>query len=349
LRTRPPLLLAAAGLALLSLLGCQQDAIETHRVAIPEPPTPKVRLLGAMMPHDKDMWFFKVVGKLDVIEPLKAPFEDFVRSVRFDKPGEPISWDLPKGWERLPENRDRYATFRAGSDDHAPELTVHRYGAAEKMASIPDNVERWGRMYVGVRVTQDSWDQYVRQDKTAAEGVPITFVDMKGPGGTGGGGMAAPFAGGANPHAPRQKLSYTVPEGWKETDPVITRGGMTFRYEAALKVEKGGASALATISKLGGTGGGTLMNVNRWRGQVGLPPLDEAQLRDAARTVTVAGGSADYVDFTGRGERVLGVVLPREGETWFVKMQGPADLVGEQKAAFDKFVGSVKFDGGNGG
>jgi hypothetical protein len=30
-------------------------------------------------------------------------------------------------------------------------------------------------------------------------------------------------------------------------------------------------------------------------------------------------------------------------------MQGPADLVGKQKGAFEKFVGSLKFEGGSNG
>jgi hypothetical protein len=69
-------------------------------------------------------------------------------------------------------------------------------------------------------------------------------------------------------------------------------------------------------------------------------------------------GNADglEVDFTGEGKppvkggrRILGVLVPRDGMIWVIKLDGPADLVGGQKAAFDKFLGSVKFDGGNGG
>src|SRR5262245_23195922 len=81
------LLAALAGLALLSIPGCQQDRIETHRLDLGEPPEPKLRLLGAMLPHDKEIWFFKVVGNLDAVGPLAAPFEELVRSVRVDKPG----------------------------------------------------------------------------------------------------------------------------------------------------------------------------------------------------------------------------------------------------------------------
>jgi hypothetical protein len=291
-----------------------------------------------------------VVGKLDAIEPLKTPFEDFVRSVRFDRPGEPITWDPPKDWTRLPPNPERYATFRAGAKDGAPELTVHHYDGAGQMGSIPENVVRWGRMYAGVKVTEDNWDQYVQPGPKTEDGAAITFVDMKGPGGKGG-GMKPPLAGGANPHAPADagKITYTVPEGWKEADKVVSREGIEVRYEAALKVEEGGASALLTVSKFPQNAGGLLPNINRWRKQVGLPPVDEKQLSKDATKVQVGGVPAFGVDYKGPQQRVLGVVAPRGDWTWFIKLDGPADLVGKQKVAFDKFVGSVIFDGGNGG
>jgi hypothetical protein len=348
LPTRHHFLIAVAGVVLLALLGCQRDAIETHRAPHEEPPPPpeaKVRLLGAIIPHGPDTWFFKLVGKLDAVEARKSAFEDFARSVRFDKPGE-ASWTLPEGWERLPDDPDhpdRYATLRAGPKDAALELTVHKFGDAEKTRSDFENVARWGRNDVGVRVGWVDLGQYVRYDTTKA-GVPMTLVDVKGPGGQGGGMKP--------PHAPSRpgKPTYTVPEGWKEIDP----GGGQFAPLVALKVEEGGASARVTISQ---SGGGLLMNINRWRGQqLGLPDLDEAQLRDAKKVVKLADEGGIAVDFTGPGQppgkgerRILGVVVPREGASWFIKMDGPADLVGRQKAAFEKFVGSVKLDGGKGG
>ena len=75
LRTRFGLLLSLSAIVFLSLAGCQDEPIETHRVerlAAPPPPEAKVRLLGAIIPHAKDTWFFKLVGKLDAIEPLKV-------------------------------------------------------------------------------------------------------------------------------------------------------------------------------------------------------------------------------------------------------------------------------------
>jgi hypothetical protein len=353
LRTRHHLLIAFASVALLALLGCQQDGIETHRVDYHEPPPPpeeKVRLLGAMIPHGENTWFFKLVGKLDVIEAQRNAFEKFVRSVEFDRRGEAI-WALPEGWKRLPDDPRRYATIQVADKDDAPELTVNKFGDGPKTQSRLENVARWGRLDVGVRVGWNDLGQYVRDDTTGA-GVPFTFVDMKGPGGTGG-GMKPPMPGGKDAHAADETLGYKLPEGWKEVAP----GGGQFGPLVAIKVEEGSRSVLITLSKLMGDGGGILKNVNRWRvDQLGLSPLKDNQLRDAVKVLDVGGGIAAYVDFTGPGKpagkedrRILGLVVPRGGQTWFIKMDGPADLVGGQKAAFEQFAGSVKFDGGKGG
>jgi hypothetical protein len=351
LRPRSLLLLAVTGAVLLSLIGCQQDVIETHRVAHEEPPPPsdpKVRLLGAIVPHEQDTWFFKVVGKLDAVAPLKRPFEDFVRSIYFSQTGD-AEWKLPEGWERLPDSAGRFATLRPGSKDGGLELTVHRFGNEEQARSKTANVARWGLNDLGIKVRPSDLDEYTHEDRTTADGIPIIFVDMKGPGGKGG-GMKPPLAGGRNPHAappaPQGKPTYTLPEGWREIAP----GDRPFAPLVALQVREDGAEARVTISK---AGGGLLANINRWRqDQLGLAPLARDQAEQAAQDITVGGRVAKLVDFSGTGrepKRILAVLAPGGEQDWVIKMQGPADLVGKQKAAFEKFVGSVKFDGGNGG
>ena len=40
--------------------------------------------------------------------------------------------------------------------------------------------------------------------------------------------------------------------------------------------------------------------------------------------------------------RTLGVIIPTESATWFVKMTGPHDLVGQHKTEFETFLKSFK-------
>ena len=63
----------------------------------------------------------------------------------------------------------------------------------------------------------------------------------------------------------------------------------------------------------------------------------------------VAGGKASLVDLTGQDARtgqptrLVGVIVPQSGQTWFYKLMGDAKVVESQKAAFTQFVQGVKY------
>ena len=98
------------------------------------------------------------------------------------------------------------------------------------------------------------------------------------------------------------------------------------------------------ISLLGGAAGGLLANVNRWREQVGMPPIDDAQLREDLRPIEVAGSPAHLVELVGSESATVGVILEQGSQSWFFKMTGPSDVVVGQKAAFESLVRSVRFE-----
>ena len=91
-------------------------------------------------------------------------------------------------------------------------------------------------------------------------------------------------------------------------------------------------------------------NINRWRQQVGLAPLADANAVTPEKA-TVGGAEAKVYDFTGpaaggnapKRNRVVAVETPA-GDTWFFRLSGPAELVEGQKGAFDSLLQSVKFN-----
>ena len=91
-----------------------------------------------------------------------------------------------------------------------------------------------------------------------------------------------------------------------------------------------------------------LANINRWRGQVGLTPLTEAQLPTETITVESAGLSFAVVDLLGQqagsenAVRVLGAVLYRGDEAWFFMLGGPDAVVAAEKSAFLDFLRTVR-------
>jgi hypothetical protein len=85
-------------------------------------------------------------------------------------------------------------------------------------------------------------------------------------------------------------INWKLPESWKSETP----GPMTF---AAFRTNKG---ILVTISQLG-PGQKLLDNVNRWRGQIGLKPINESEMANVIKSVTIAGVASTWVDLTNSG------------------------------------------------
>lgn len=107
-----------------------------------------------------------------------------------------------------------------------------------------------------------------------------------------------------------------------------------------------GAEADLAITAFPGDTGGMLANLNRWRGQISLPPIGEAQVDAAIEHFDGDGLHFDIIDLVGTANgtptRILGAVLSRPAETWFFKLMGPDALVASQKDAFRAFLRTVK-------
>ena len=144
------------------------------------------------------------------------------------------------------------------------------------------------------------------------------------------------------PPAPSGKaaLKWTLPKGWAD-EPA---GGMRF---ATLKTPVAGKID-ASVVVLPGTAGGELANVNRWRGQIGLPPIDEAELARERRVLKTKAGDLSVFDFTSEGQirsrMVAGLITTADGNTWFLKMTGDAGPVGQAKPDFMRLLGSLHLD-----
>ncbi|TAL01432.1 MAG: hypothetical protein EPO07_08410 [Verrucomicrobia bacterium] len=136
---------------------------------------------------------------------------------------------------------------------------------------------------------------------------------------------------------------WTVPAGWKEIP------GGQFLVAKFLIAGDGGAQAAINVSTSVGDGGGLAANVNRWRGQLGLPPATEAELQKDATTLETSGGKATLVKLsgtdgrTGQPTKLIGAVLVRDGQAWFYKLMGDEKIVAAQSKAFTKFVKEVKY------
>ncbi len=162
----------------------------------------------------------------------------------------------------------------------------------------------------------------------------------------GDGAMPLLSAGGGASSSREGKPDWQVPSGWQE----IAAG--QFLIAKFMIPGPGNAQAAVNISMSPGDGGGLAGNVNRWRGQLGLSPLDQAELDQSLTSVDTAGGKVSLVELsgkdarTGQNARLVGAIVPQGSRTWFYKLMGNEQIVAAQKDAFTKFVQTTKYPDG---
>lgn len=133
------------------------------------------------------------------------------------------------------------------------------------------------------------------------------------------------------------ELTYTVPEAWEEFPPQSVR-------KANFRVSDANGNAEVAVTVFPGDVGGTLANVNRWRGQIGLDPLDAEKLSSVTRPFTISDHGGLLVDLQGPEQSILGGILSFHGSTWFFKLQGATGTVAEQADAMEVFLSSVQIE-----
>jgi len=157
------------------------------------------------------------------------------------------------------------------------------------------------------------------------------------------GNMGMSTAAAPGPISGEGKPNWQVPAGWQEVP-----GGQFLIAKFTIAGDSGAAAAV-NVSGSPGEGGGLVGNVNRWRGQLGLAPLSEPEVNKSVASIDVQGGKASLVDLsgtdsrTGQPIRLVGVMVPQPGQTWFYKLMGDAKVVESQKDAFTQFVQGVKY------
>jgi hypothetical protein len=139
------------------------------------------------------------------------------------------------------------------------------------------------------------------------------------------------------------KPNWQVPAGWKEVP------GGQFLVAKFMVAGADNAQAAVNVSMSVGDGGGPVGNINRWRGQLGLSPLSEAEVNQLVTSLDTQAGKAMLVDMTGNDARtsqkarLVAAVLPQANRTWFYKLMGNEQIVEKEKDAFSKFIQTAKY------
>ena len=130
---------------------------------------------------------------------------------------------------------------------------------------------------------------------------------------------------------------WEVPAHWQEgRASSIRRGSFRVAHPAS-------GEADISVTAFPGDVGGVLANVNRWRAEVALGPVAEADLAAMLVFSQVDGRAAWWVDLKGPERRTLAATVEVEGTSGFFKMTGPSELLEGERGSFRSFVESTRF------
>lgn len=280
---------------------------------------------------------FKTIAAETALAPLAADLEDLVTSAEAGP-----AWTLPPGWTQTaaPTDFGRIALLR--SPDGKVEVSAHAAGG-----DLAANINRWlgqcgqpekapeaalalARPLAGAK-SAGAW-QLKLAGRAAAPAAAPAPTD---PAPTGPAPAAAPAAG---------DIAFQLPAGWKQVPPA--------NPQRRLQVDAGDGCTVVVSAfpgQIGADGaiGDMLANLNRWRGQVKLPPLEAMPTRPEAVGVKFSGLSGALLPVgladPSNPERGLLVAFAADlTHTWFVKLDGPAPQVGARLTDFITFLRALK-------
>ena len=337
--------------ALLVTAGCGRDDVKVYRVAKEQPPSPHAQSQSALPSGHPD--------------------------IATAKPQ--LSWTLPAGWKEVAPGQVSLATFSivdkdgreaqvavtplgrmAGKEVPIVNMWRQQFGLSELSADEAEKqlkpVEIGGEPGKMIELTgksegtnppvkivtamvhrpDASWFYKLVGDADLVEAQKQAFVSFLKSIKIG----QVPATEVASVPASQTESSssgtsqWKTPADWKAVAP----GSMQV---AKFSVPANGAGkADVMISIFPTSTGGALANVNRWRSQIGLPPVTEAELAKSITKLDNKNPDAILVDMTNNERQLIGAIVPRDGQWYFFKLLGDAAAVSPQKDAFIAFAKS---------
>ena len=138
-------------------------------------------------------------------------------------------------------------------------------------------------------------------------------------------------------------FSWTVPAGWRQGRASSMRAAS---YEVPLEGETGDFS----LVRLGGGAGGTVANINRWRGQIGLGPVSSEEVSNFAQLRATTQGQP-YLQITlvnpdNPASAILAAIFELPDYVLFAKLTASQAGLEKAQPSFEAFCQSLTFTGG---
>ena len=301
------------------------------------------KLIVGVASRDDWVWVFRMVGHTELVEANKSEVIEFVKSLQLN--GGPIKaseLELPKSWDIYPETKGFMIRTQNGQQLAEAELTPFtktkqidqlsiqsylnffqkRFGYKEldekTVAALTSTIKtKTGQITVAELTTPDR--------KVAANKPPVNL-----------GNGPKILANGAQEKA--KGIHYLTPQGW---NPIPAGSFAAVKFKAGKKND-----VTISVTALGvGAGGDAalIMNVNRWRLQVGLPVQQGPKVIAGLKVIKIDGVVTHVTDLAGRTKKILGSITFHKNKAWFVKAIGPLDSVDDEYDRFEFFMKNLKF------
>jgi hypothetical protein len=319
---------------LVLLGGCDNADEPIKSYTANDPNRQEIRLLAAIFQARKDRALvFKLSGPKTEVDLRRDEFLAFIDSFQRQHPER---WKLPADWIPQQGGELRPLWYYIPGRKMPLECTFSPL-QGEKATSVVLNVQRWRRQMLLPPLEVKDFDEPLVEFKRIDD-MDVAIIDMVGYGDYT--PPASPAAVEPPPPPPSLPFQYTLPKDWE----IVPE-----RRPAIVLVIQAGAKTEVTLSKLPGDAGGVLANVNRWRGQLRLPPAsDLAEARKTMSKLRTPLAEMELVDLhnpekTGANRFAIGF-FTLGNDTWFVKMSGPSTEVLAARDTLREFLESFKMD-----
>jgi len=148
----------------------------------------------------------------------------------------------------------------------------------------------------------------------------------------------APMAQPATPPPAGNGFTATLPEGWTE------KPGAGMR-KISYSIE-GTSIDFYLISLMMGD---VPSNVNRWRGQVGLPEATPGEIASDLQTFQAAGHNVNYIEIYNPegGTGIVAAIIDLSPQFWYFTAKGSVEELKTHAADIRAFLESIQFEGHN--
>ena len=111
-------------------------------------------------------------------------------------------------------------------------------------------------------------------------------------------------------------------------------------------------NAEVSITVLPGTAGGLEANINRWRGQLELPAMNELELKKNYSNIVIKDKEITLIELISNNlliqnkykKRMTVAIIREKNQIYFFKLIGENDLVLKERSVFLSYLESVSFE-----